>query len=220
MAVLGNIPTQRYRAERFLVDADIYNGEMHAGYPIMAFDQPYVHNQLLNLTHLLYSGAWGPYHEIGHQHQWADEQFSGTGEASNNVFVMYAMNVTGVALSHIDTNVTPEGRKTTRDPYFAKGANWQRDWSYFAALDTYLLLTEGFGWQFYRNVSAVYTSLPYRIWDDGERVQFFVRTTCSVSKRNLVPFFAKWNFPLTQATRDACGKLPAWAQDPMPRLVP
>ncbi|KAG2492929.1 hypothetical protein HYH03_008838 [Edaphochlamys debaryana] len=219
MAVLGNIPTQRYRAERFLLDADISVGWMHAGYPIMAYDLPDVHNELLNLTYLQYSGAWGPYHEIGHQHQWADAQFSGTGESSNNVFVMYVMNVTGVPRARLDTG-TPESRKPTRDEYFANGANWERDWGVFAALDTYLLLAEGFGWRFYRDVSAVYTSLPNRIWDEGERVQFFVRTTCSVSKRNLVPFFAKWNFPLTQATRDACGKLPAWAQDPMPRLVP
>ncbi|KAG2492932.1 hypothetical protein HYH03_008841 [Edaphochlamys debaryana] len=220
MAVLGNIPTQRYRAERFLLDTDISVGWMHAGYPIMAPDLPVVHNEMLNLAYLQNSGAWGPYHEIGHQHQWADEQFSGTGEASNNVFVVYAMNVTGVVPSRIENDVTPEKRKPIRDKYFADGANWQKDWGVFVALDTYMLLAEGFGWQFYKDLSAVYTSLTFRIGDDSARVQFYIQSGCKVSKRNLVPFFAKWGFPVMQPTRDVCGAFPAWAENPMPRLVP
>ncbi|GIL87759.1 hypothetical protein Vretimale_13093 [Volvox reticuliferus] len=161
MAYLANMPTKRARAERFLVDVDISTGWMHSGYPIMAYDDPGVIQEVTNVTSLQTKGAWGPYHELGHNHQWVDMQFSGTVESFNNLWTVYAMEKTGtLQTSGFWSLVSPQGRASLRASYFANGTNWERDWNVWVALDTYLQLKDGFGWDFYRNIYAVYQQMP------------------------------------------------------------
>ncbi|GLC59077.1 hypothetical protein PLESTB_001445200 [Pleodorina starrii] len=215
MAWLANIPTDRARAERFLVDADIGGGWMHSGYPIMAYDYPEVHQEMTNLKQLQIKGAWGPYHELGHNHQWADMQFSGTGESFNNLWTMYALEKTGVLTTTWENwpNVSPEGRALIRADYFAKGAKWASDWNVWVALDTYLQLKEGFGWEFYRKMNAAYQKFNNTL-PDADNVQTWIQTSSKVAGVNLVPFYTKWGFPVSQSTRNALASLPTWTRNP------
>ncbi|GIL87760.1 hypothetical protein Vretifemale_15803 [Volvox reticuliferus] len=180
MAYLANMPTKRARAERFLVDVDISTGWMHSGYPIMAYDDPGVIQEVTNVTSLQTKGAWGPYHELGHNHQWVDMQFSGTVESFNNLWTVYAMEKTGtLQTSGFWSLVSPQGRASLRASYFANGTNWERDWNVWVALDTYLQLKDGFGWDFYRNIYAVYQQMPLPLADDN--IQTWIQISSKVA---------------------------------------
>ncbi|GFR42854.1 hypothetical protein Agub_g3812 [Astrephomene gubernaculifera] len=217
MAWLSNMSPDRPRAERFLVDADISAGWMHNGYPIMAYDDPGVWQELLNVTYVKKAGAWGPFHELGHNHQWSDMQFSGTGESFNNLFSVYTeMEVLGFTSTQIHSSATPTARAAARKKYLSSGAKWSTDWNVWVALDTYLQLQEGFGWSFYRNVFAAYqkaTTSP------TNAVQTWIQVTSKVANRNLVPFYSAWGFPVSQATKDAVSTLPAWTANPMTKIA-
>ncbi|GIL56041.1 hypothetical protein Vafri_11499 [Volvox africanus] len=213
MAYLANMPTERARAERFLVDVDIGVGWMHSGYPIMAYNEPIVHWEVTDINNLQTRGAWGPYHELGHNHQWMDMQFSGTTESFNNLWTIYALEKTGT-LQNCENwdSVSPEGRASLRAGYFANGANWKSDWNVWVALDTYLQLKDAFGWQFYRNMYAAYQRMQLPFVDDN--VQTWIQTSSKVAGFNLVPFYQKWGFPVTPKTVNVVASLPVWKNNP------
>ncbi|EFJ40132.1 hypothetical protein VOLCADRAFT_84647 [Volvox carteri f. nagariensis] len=213
MANLANITSARAREERFLVDADISAGWMHSGYPVMAADM-YVCMYIHVWMHVQAQGAWGPYHELGHNHQWSEMQFSGTTESFVNLFTVYVLEMTGVpqtAWGNWD-NVSPTGRAALRAKYFADGANWARDWDVWVALDTYLQLKEGFGWNFYRRLYTAYQQMPLPL--PADNVQTWIQTSSKMAGVNLVPFYQKWNFTVTQDTINAVASLPTWTSNP------
>ncbi|GIL43827.1 hypothetical protein Vafri_1433 [Volvox africanus] len=215
MADLASMSRLRARAERFLVDAQIGGGWMHSGYPIMAYDVPSVYDEVLNVNYLQTEGAWGPYHELGHNHQWSEMQFSGTTESFVNLFTTYALEKTGVPLASWSNYgaVSPSGRATNRATYFSTGARWSADWSVWVALDTYLQLKEGFGWDLYKDLYKTYQNFTYPLADDN--VQSFIQTSSRIAGVNLVPFFRTWGFPITNRTANLTANLPDWLADPM-----
>ncbi|KXZ45424.1 hypothetical protein GPECTOR_55g330 [Gonium pectorale] len=216
MAYLANIPTDWPRQERFLVDADISAGWMHAGYPVMAYDSPAdTWPYLLNVSTIQAEGSWGPFHELGHNLQYGPMEIPGCEEASNNIFSVYiSLTVAGLKPSQLG-DATPERRAELRRKYFASGARWRRDWNVWVALDTYLMLQEGFGWGFYRNVYGEYQRNPLLGQGEDARVQRWINVTSVVAGRNLVPFYETWGFPVDPATRAALARLPEWREDPV-----
>ncbi|GIL81904.1 hypothetical protein Vretifemale_10875 [Volvox reticuliferus] len=220
MADLASMSRVRARAERFLVDAQIGGGWMHSGYPMMAYDVESVYNEVLNVNYLQTEGAWGPYHELGHNHQWTDMQFSGTTESFNNLFTIYALERTGVPSASWSNNgaISPSGRAANRATYFSNGARWSTDWSVWTALDTYLQLKEGFGWGLYKDLYKTYQNLTYPLADDN--VQTFIQTSSRIAGVDLVPFFRTWGFPVTNRTANLTSDLPVWQADPMSPPAP
>ncbi|EFJ43448.1 hypothetical protein VOLCADRAFT_83195 [Volvox carteri f. nagariensis] len=209
MADLGSMSRQRARAERFLVDAQIGGGWMHSGYPIMAYDVTSVYN----VGHMHTEGAWGPFHELGHNHQWSEMQFSGTTESFVNLFTVYALvRWLGV--------LSADGRAANRAAYFANGAQWAADWSVWVALDTYLQLKEGFGWDLYKNLYKVYQNFTYPLPQPGHPVTRGPMRVCEVTAQlprgvDLVPFYRAWGFPVTNRTANLTAGLPEWRDSPM-----
>ena len=59
---------------------------MHSGYPIGAFISALddTSEAMLNVDHLREHGTWGPFHELGHNHQWKDWTISRTTETGCN----------------------------------------------------------------------------------------------------------------------------------------
>ncbi|KAG2489015.1 hypothetical protein HYH03_012453 [Edaphochlamys debaryana] len=202
----GNI---RFRAERFSLDIDTLYGWMYASYPIQTY------------------GAWGPFHEIGHMHQWWPMEFRGTSEASVNLFTLYALEATGVKVENVPDRLDRSFLFPIRSCYFRNTPNpadlakrtppnWMNEWGTWVGLDTYLQLKEGFGgWDFIRRVFAYYISSNVIPADDAASVQLFIRTTSRLANRNLVPFFEIWGFPIDAATRTFAAAYPAWTTNPM-----
>lgn len=76
---------------RYQVDRQISAGYMHAGYPIMTWED--VSEKFVNISILRGSTGnpnWGFYHELGHNYQRGEWTWNGWGEITNNLFSLYA----------------------------------------------------------------------------------------------------------------------------------
>ena len=66
------------------MDIQISAGYMHSGYPIAAqLDASYM------LDPAQYMSDWGPFHELGHNHQWMAEVIPGT---NTRLTVLYSIH--------------------------------------------------------------------------------------------------------------------------------
>lgn len=217
-ADLASIPRVRVRAERAVVDREISAGYMHSGYPIMAHLESAA--AFVNLPALMTSGEWGLFHELGHNHQWADWVLPGTTEANVNLYSTHAMEeVVGLAPRTGHPALTPTMRDARIRAYIAGGRNFTRDWNVWTALETYLQLQETFGWAPLTRLFAEYRGLAMtdRPSDDAARIQQWVVRSSRAVGRNLVDFYTAWGFSITDATRAAVTALPAWTDHPMTR---
>lgn len=214
-AWLAGLPTTRPRAERFVVDRQIAAGWMHSGYPMMAHLESAT--ELLTLTAPSTTGAWGPLHELGHNHQNLDWVLPGTTESSVNLWSVYISEEVlrlDRGLAHPD--LAPAARAARLDAWLA---GTDRDWSVWMALETYLQLQEAFGWDFYHRLFARYLALPpaARPGDDPARLQAFITFASLESGRDLSAFFATWGLVADADTLAAIDHLPAWLDHPLAR---
>ena len=203
--------------QRFVVDRQISNGYMHAGYPLMAhLDQQ---ANLVDAGHLLREGNWGFFHEVGHNHQNYDWTFEGTVEVTVNLFTLFVYErLLGVrANGHFRGSSRSHAELLARydfnNPDFDQ---WKRE--PFLALIMYAQMQEAFGWDAYRRVFATYLALPDAErprTDDEKRDQWLVRFSRTVG-RNLGPFYEAWGVPTSQAARDSIASLPEWMPPDFP----
>ena len=217
--LLGYEPDDRPRTERFVVDRQISAGWMHSGYPIMAHLASA--SEVLDLASLTSVGAWGPFHELGHNHQWSDWVLPGTTETTCNLFsVLASEEVAGVDRAVAHQALLPASRQQRTADYLAGGADFWGEWSVWTALETYLQLQEAFGWQAYSSVFAAYrelddVDLP---GDDQEKIDLWAVLFAETVDRDLGPFFVAWGFPLSPWAVDEMAGRPDWDEDPMAGL--
>jgi hypothetical protein len=209
-ADLAGIPHTRPYPQRYVADVQISAGYMHSGYPIMTHMD--AASFMTDAKGLVESG-WGPYHEMGHNHQDGMWTFDGTGEVTCNIFTLYVLeNVCGVADAS-QQKVTGEAAARARAKYLAEGASfakWKRD--PFLALQMYAQLRIAFGWDVYRKVFAEYRALPRGERpdsDDEKRDQWMVRMSRATG-RNLGPFFQAWGVPTSDEARESLADLAVW----------
>lgn len=210
-ADLAQIPRERKRPERIVMDEQISAGYMHSGYPIMTHLD--VQKTGVNLE-LLTRGdeMWGFFHELGHNHQEGDWTFEGTGEVTVNLFTIYAMETVCGRKDKGRAELNTQRAKMI-NTYLKKGARFE-DWKAdpFLALIMYIQLQEAFGWQAYKDVFAEYRQLPQKDrpkTEQDKRDQWMVRFSKRVNK-NLGPFFQKWGVPTSDAAQQSIAHLPAW----------
>lgn len=210
-ADLAAIPRVRARPERIVPDIQISAGYMHAGYPIMTWDDQY---DILVSRDALLKGQWGLFHELGHNHQQRDWTFDGTGEVTVNLFSLYVMEtICGKPPIAGHGAIEPAARAKAWARYAAAGRKFE-EWKSdpFLALGMYAQLREAFGWEAFKKVFAEYRDLAKDArprTDDERRDQWMVRLSRTVN-RNLGPFFEAWAVPTSQSARDSLASLPAW----------
>lgn len=214
-ADLAGLPRERKSPERFVADVQISAGYMHSGYPIM--------------THLdaaafmtdrkgLVDSGWGPYHELGHNHQDGTWTFEGTGEVTCNVFTLYVLEtVCGVAGASREKVFGDEAARARRK-YQAEGRRFEQ-WKSdpFLALQMYAQLRLAFGWDVYRKVFAEYRALGAEerpATDDEKRDQWMVRMSRATGK-NLGPFFEAWGVPTSAGARESVRGGDEWMPEEM-----
>ena len=187
---------RRERPERIVADAQISAGYMHSGYPIMIPIDTSIEIGL-DEQRLRREGAWGLFHELGHNHQKDEWTFDGTGEVTNNLIVLYVFDkVLGLRFDsgHEAIRDRTERAKRIR-AFMGKGApfaEWKDD--PFLALMMYIQLYEAFGSNPFENVFAEYSRLPNGQRpksDDEKRDQWLTRLSKAAGK-NLGPFFQAW----------------------------
>ena len=208
---------RREKPERIVADVQISAGYMHSGYPIMI---PVDDNVRLALSErrIRREGAWGLFHELGHNHQSGDWTFDGTGEVTNNVIVLYVFDkVLGLRFDSGHEEIRDRNQRNRRiRAFLAEGAPFQR-WKgdAFLALMMYIQLYEAFGSKPFAEVFAEYAHLPDAERpksDDEKRDQWLVRMSKATGK-NLGPFFVAWGVPTGERARASVAGLPLW----MPR---
>ncbi len=208
------------RPERFVADAQISAGYMHAGYPVMTWldvTRPSAGSPFgltVDAERLERDGSWGHYHELGHNLQRPDWTFAGTGEVTCNLFSLHA----GEVLNGIEPWENPwlEAQKRHAAAYFEEGApfaKWQG--SPGLALLMYAQVQKDFGWEPFIAAFAEYEALAPGERPRGEqqkRDQWMVRLSRAVG-RDLGPFFAVWGVPVSVAARAEVEELEGWMPD-------
>jgi len=206
-------PRERASPERFTADVQISAGYMHSGYPIMTHLDAVA--DMVSLERMR-RGPWGLLHELGHNHQESVWTFEGTGEVTNNVFVLYVLDT----LCKVDWRRGDGGHEALRDraerfERFVAAGRRHEEWCKdpFLALGMYIELQEGFGWEALTRAFASYRGLPREqrpAGDQAERDEWCVRMSRAAGK-NLVPFFARWGVPLSERPARELAELEPWS---------
>ncbi|MCU4991121.1 M60 family metallopeptidase [Bacillus cereus] len=157
---------------------------------------------VLNLEELTNDG-WGPWHEVGHQHQQNTWLWDGLGEVTVNIYSLAVQTTFGHK-----TRLEQEGRYEAAFAYLGK-PDAQEKMDVFEKLVMFWQLHLVYGDQFYPNLHQMYrllhdTELPK---SDEEKKQMFIYMTSKVAGQNLIPFFDKWGLFANDATREKIEKL-------------
>ncbi|RYG49486.1 hypothetical protein EON79_01110 [bacterium] len=195
------------RPERIVADRQIVVGYMHAGYPIMTHLDAV--DLSLSVDRLRKEGSWGHFHELGHNRQLEWWTFDGTGEVTNNLYTLRAMQL--FAGQGIFSRLDKEpGKYADYKKRGAKFEEWKGD--AFLALSMYAQLIDAFGWEALTDVFGSYQKSPASELpktEEEKRDQWMVRYAKRV-RRNLGPFFVAWGVPTSEAARKEIADLPAW----------
>jgi hypothetical protein len=215
MADLVGLPRARLRPERYVADVQISAGYMHSGYPIMThLDAAPAMSSAAELA----KGQWGLFHELGHNHQEAEWTFEGTGEVTNNLLCVYALEQAyGVPV--MKGHEALEATRAKIGDYLAAGAKFD-DWKAdpFLALQMYLQVQQAFGWEPYKKLFADYRALPRRErprTDDAKRDLWLVMLS-KATDRDLGPFFTAWGVPTSDAARASVSDRAPWMPEGFP----
>ncbi|MGG0280767.1 putative mucin/carbohydrate-binding domain-containing protein [Bacillus pacificus] len=157
---------------------------------------------VLNLEELTNDG-WGPWHEVGHQHQQDTWLWDGLGEVTVNIYSLAVQTTFGHK-----TRLEQERRYEAAFAYLGK-PDAQEKMDEFEKLVMFWQLHLAYGDQFYPNLHQMYrllhgTELPK---SDEEKKQMFIYMTSKVAGQNLIPFFDKWGLIANDATREKIEKL-------------
>lgn len=213
--VLAGLPPRR-SPERICSDVQLTAGWLHNGYPLMYHIGSAGNGRLdwvLDKPGLEKGDAWGPFHEIGHNHQSGDWTPKGFGEVTVNIFSAYTVSqVCGADFRKPPFGIsTPEQAK--RVEKFKKTArtyeDFQRD--VFLALEPYLRIAETYGWDVYKKTFAAYHAPGFRHpHTDEERWATFTTLLSDAAGADLAAVFAGWGVPVpAEALADCAARHPA-----------
>ncbi|KAM4035791.1 TRPM8 channel-associated factor homolog [Anomaloglossus baeobatrachus] len=217
IADLAAIPKKFPRPERFVTDVQISAGWMHAGYPIMCHLPSAT--TLVSITEMK-KDLWGPIHELGHNEQRGVWEFPPhTTEATCNLWAVYVHEtVLGISRDKAHPNLKPDARENRIKQYVKNGANLN-EWSVWTALETYLQLQEGFGWDPFKKVFSEYQTMTNVSNNKNVKMNLWAEKFSHAVNKNLAPFFKCWGWPIDDATSSKLSTLPEWDKNPMKSYV-
>ncbi|MFN7835745.1 MAG: M60 family metallopeptidase [Burkholderiaceae bacterium] len=210
---------QQAAAERYpmrlVFDEQLYlpKAYMHSGYPIMGM-LPQQKDFLRITATPPGATAWGPMHELGHNHQDAAWTFAGTEEVTVNLFTLHAYDtVYNVRAETVFPEFSEAVKMRKKREYLCQGASfdaWKAD--PFLALILYREVADAFGWEAYQRVFADYAGLAAsaRPRTDAQKRDQWLTRLSRATGRNLAPFFATWGIPVSPAAVQSVGDLPTW----------
>ncbi|WP_404401365.1 M60 family metallopeptidase [Pelagibacterium halotolerans] len=143
---------------------------------------------LLNDQKLAHEG-WGPWHELGHQHQQSAWMTSNAVEVTVNIYSTYVEYMMGnkARLGKTATDVYGNSDDTNK--------TWD-DIGVFDKVELYNQLHWAFGTDFYRLLHHEYRllSADQAPSTDSEKKSLFILTASKISGYDLIPFFEAWRF--------------------------
>lgn len=217
-AELVMVDRDNYRAERIVFDRQTSAGSMHSSYPVAAHLGSAA-EQAVD-ANALKEGNWGFFHEYGHNHQHNLWALPNTGETTCNLWSVYLYEkYVGKNRDETHRAIRPLDRKQRVNAYFEGGGRFESEWSVWTALETYLMVQEAFGWEPFRKVFDEYNRLEPEERPKGQQEindQWVIRLSRACGK-NLQPFWAAWNLPMTDEVENALTDLPVWEDHPVTR---
>jgi large repetitive protein len=209
---LSGVAETRTRPEGMAIDVQISVGALHSGYPTKA---PYSSAPILvDLATLEVEGAWGWFHELGHEHQESPWNISGDGEVSVNFFTLYAYDTLGLQSDRLTQThrVSKASSLLDASNTYPSGDAWQK-------LAFYQQIQAGFGWDAFKTFFRSYHDgspedlnatfgLPATNQDE---IDNWLLRMSTIVNRDLTPHFDAWGYGVTQAARDAVAHLPDWS---------
>ncbi|XP_043932884.1 TRPM8 channel-associated factor homolog isoform X2 [Protopterus annectens] len=218
VAELAAVRTPFPRPERIVADVQISAGFMHAGYPIMMHINSA--NALIDVEFIQKSGLWGSIHELGHNQQKSNWEFSPhTTEATCNLWSVYVHeNVLNIPRHDAHGELKPQQRENRIRQYLKKGAQLT-DWNVFTCLETYLQLQEAFGWDPFIQLFQIYQTLPDIGNDNAAKMNRFAEMFSQKIQKNLVPFFTTWGWSINEDVAKKLSELPDWDENPMKKYT-
>ncbi|XP_062427118.1 TRPM8 channel-associated factor 2 isoform X2 [Rhea pennata] len=219
ISTLAAIPTKFPRPERIVTDVQISCGWMHAGYPIMGHLDSV--KEMVDVKHMQNTGLWGPIHELGHnQQQQAWEFPPHTTEATCNLWSVYVHEkVLGIPRHQAHKALRSQCREERIRGYLNKGAKL-KDWEMWTALETYLQLQEGFGWEPFTHLFSDYQKMSTIPKDNPSKMNLWAQKFSQQVNRNLAPFFMAWGWPIRKELAMELSSLPSWEENPMKTYNP
>ena len=181
---------------------------MHSGYLLMGYLAATA--DLMDVEMFGTRGSWGPFHELGHNHQWAPWISRHDGSLLQPVQRLCdgdqpRLTSRATLLSSPETGP----RESTPLPVVQ---TWS-DWNVWTARDT--PPTSAFGWSFYSTLFSNYRaspeSEPRRV---TPRIDRWVLETSRVAERDLTAFYDAWG-SIGDATRSQVSVWPSWEDHPM-----
>ncbi|XP_040269521.1 TRPM8 channel-associated factor homolog [Bufo bufo] len=217
VADLASIPKKLPRPERIVADVQISAGWMHAGYPIMCHLP--TASTLVSVAEIK-KGLWGPIHELGHNQQRGVWEFPPhTTEATCNLWSVYVHEtVLGIPRDNAHPALKPGDREKIIKQYLKNGAKLN-EWSVWTALETYLQLQEGFGWDPFKQVFSEYQTMSNVSNVKNVKMNLWAEKFSQAVNKNLAPFFKAWGWPIDDTTTKKLSVLSEWEENPMKKYV-
>ena len=147
----------------------------------------------------LRNDGWGPWHELGHQHQMGSMTWDGQTEVTVNLSSAYVQRALGRPM-----RFETAGNYTKALAYLAQST---RDFStqsdLFVRAIMFWQLDLTFGRDFYALLGRELRDVPSasRPTTSAARVQHFILHASLVSGYDLTPFFVQWGVPVATSTR-------------------
>ncbi|XP_075064548.1 TRPM8 channel-associated factor homolog [Mixophyes fleayi] len=212
-ADLASISKTFPRPERIVSDVQISSGLMHSGYPIMGNTQSA--SKLVDVEGIK-KGLWGPIHELGHNQQRGVWEFPPhTTEATCNLWSVYVHEmVLGIPRDKAHSALNSSKREDRMKQYLKNGAKLN-EWSVWTALETYLQLQEGFGWDPFKRLFSEYQTMSNVSKNNKDKMNLWTEKFSEAVNKNLAPFFQAWGWPIEETTGKKCSTFPPWEENPM-----
>ena len=230
---LGGLSEIRRMPERVNIDVQISVGLFHAGYPTQGPQDKC--EQIVDWEFLTQTGAWGWFHEMGHESQRRPDKawpwnnpytFDDSIEVTVNLFSTHAFDRMGLRMrSGWTWTATPDGvREKAKEALKDGGTYLEADFG--EKLSMYLLIRDAFGWEPIQQALSSYSYdqdrtpnvLPEEKDDEAKRREWLVRLS-KATGRNLGPYLNElWGLPLTEEDLALVATLPVWMPEKVEQL--
>ncbi|KIO77757.1 hypothetical protein TH53_07450 [Pedobacter lusitanus] len=158
-------------------------------------------NAILTLDGVGING-WGPWHELGHQHQmmW---RWGALGEVTVNLYSLYVQRALTPSINRlVKDGVWPKAFTYLGKADGTKDYNGSQSYTnsltdLFIRLCMFQQLTLAYGDNFYKTLAKDMRIENPALANDDARMRYFMLKACNISGKNLSNFFKKWGLNLS-----------------------
>jgi hypothetical protein len=203
-------PKRQAPPERIVPDLEISAGFMHSGYPIMC--EWSALGGITDLRKLKTIGAWGFFHELGHNHEAQAATFGGDYVEVNVNFC--SLYVTEMLVKKDMTAGHPALGDLDKLLHARLGS--EKKTEAFENLAMYVLPIRELGWPAFQQTISSYSAPDggKGIKTREDKMDQWVLRYSQNTGMNLVPYFEAFDVTCSEKTKEALKKLPVWLPNP------